>query len=116
MKYNIQQKNKTGLKVGLIWNAIALVLNYIFVPMINYQNGATTGEAIAILIGVLILTLPLFIIDVVLYKLIIKETTRTKLIIAIITSILSILLLVKIPSVLLTATYILIMIKDKVNE
>lgn len=116
MKYNIAKSTNTTLKVGLVWNAIALVLNYIFVPLINYQNGATSGEATAVLIGLLILTLPVFIIDVVLYKMIIKEATKTSLIIAVIMSIVSVLLLIKIPSILLTAMYIKVMVKDKVNE
>lgn len=116
MKYEVQDKTKKWLKVSIWWNVIALALNYLFVPIINYNNGYTSGEAMIMLFFMVLFSLPLLIVDIVLYRKILKNATKGLLIAALCLSILSVLLLVKLPSILLAAMYIKIMLKEKVEE
>lgn len=115
MKYEIAHSTKVSLKVALIWNAIALVLNYIIYPTVMYNNGASLDEAIFTLIFMMVLSVPFFVIDCILYKKIMNEVTKKLLIIALVMSILSVVFMIKLPSILMVAMYLKILIKDKVE-
>lgn len=115
MKYEISHSTKRNLKIALIWNAIALVLNFIIIPVYNYNNGYTFGEAMFALVFMIVLSVPVLIVDYILYKKILNEATKKLIVIALVMSILSVLLLVKLPSILMVVVYIRVLMKDKVE-
>lgn len=113
MEYEIQDKTKKWLKISIWWNAIALCINYLFVPIINYNNGYTFAEAMMMLFFMVLFSLPVLIVDIVLYKKILKSATKSLVIAALCLSIISIILLVKLPSIILVGLYIKILVKEK---
>lgn len=115
MKYEIGHSTKLSLKIALIWNAIALVLNYMIYPVVRYNNGAPFAEALLTLIFMMTLSIPFFVIDCILYKKIMTEATKKLLIIALSMSILSVVFMIKLPSILMVAMYLKVLIKDKVE-
>lgn len=110
MEYEISKGRLTSLKIGLIWNAIALVLNFIILPIYYQLSVAET----VIFIGLLmVITLPVLGLDYYIYRKVSKKATKPLIIIGLCLSLVSVLALIKTASIILVVTYIVILIKDK---
>lgn len=115
MEYKISYTSKGTIKGAIIWNAIAYSVACIIYPGNMYKNGASGEEAMAVLIVMMIIGIPLIIADYILYKKIIANATKNLIILAIIMSILSVLFLVIIPSVVMVIIYLKTLKRDKVE-
>lgn len=110
MDYKVQQSRFTSLKVALIWNVVALCLNFIVLPI--YYGYSGVGALVYVLI-MMVFTLPVLGLDYFVYRKLKVNASKTIVILGLILGILSMLFLIKLPSVLITVVYIMILIKDK---